>query len=381
MWGTDWIELAQDRDRWQVHVSAVINLGFHKMREIYWLAANRLASQERLWRVECVNKYVERRHHVVLYNILYLHVPLALPCSSLACQNDHNLSQERNPSEPDIVPRAAGRFTVISQYNSKVIPSGRTQWYFVRLVVTNCIKLHAYGNLTLFHQSESARNNDHMLRVAWLTWRMAFEFLTKSETNINPLQSGGFFILVHHQAFPIQNILRSVNTAYLCFVWIWEQTAIISLYCINWLVFITETECLLRGTDWILMCFVWIWEQTAIISLYSINWLACITETECVYCAVRTEYVLCGSEQTAIISLYSINWLVFMTETESVYCAVRTEYVLCGSENKQRLFPYTALTDWFLWLRRRVFTARYGLNICVVCVDLRTNSDYVPIQH
>jgi len=23
-------------------------------------------------------------------------------------------------------------------------------------------------------------------------------------------------------------------------------------------------------------------------------------------------------------------------------------YVLCGSENKQRLFPYTALTDWFV---------------------------------
>ena len=36
------------------------------------------------------------------------------------------------------------------------------------------------------------------------------------------------------------------------------------------------------------MCFVWICEQTAIISLYSINCLVCITETECVYCAVRT---------------------------------------------------------------------------------------------
>ena len=36
------------------------------------------------------------------------------------------------------------------------------------------------------------------------------------------------------------------------------------------------------------MCFVWISEQTAIISLYSINWLVCVTETECVYCAVRT---------------------------------------------------------------------------------------------
>ena len=58
--------------------------------------------------------------------------------------------------------------------------------------------------------------------------------------------------------------------------------------------------CLLRGTDRIFiynstfcphsvfMCFVWIWEQTAIISLYSINWLVCITETACVYCAVRT---------------------------------------------------------------------------------------------
>ena len=39
----------------------------------------------------------------------------------------------------------------------------------------------------------------------------------------------------------------------------------------------------------VLMCFVWIWEQTAIISLYSINWLVSITETQCVYCAVRTE--------------------------------------------------------------------------------------------
>ena len=36
------------------------------------------------------------------------------------------------------------------------------------------------------------------------------------------------------------------------------------------------------------MCFVWISEQTAIISLYSINWLVFITQTECVCCAVRT---------------------------------------------------------------------------------------------
>jgi hypothetical protein len=34
---------------------------------------------------------------------------------------------------------------------------------------------------------------------------------------------------------------------------------------------------------------MWISEQTAIISLYSINWLVFKTEKDCVYCAVRTE--------------------------------------------------------------------------------------------
>jgi len=42
--------------------------------------------------------------------------------------------------------------------------------------------------------------------------------------------------------------------------------------------------------------FVWIWEQTAIISLHSINLLVFITEMECVYCAVRT-----GSSYTIIL--------------------------------------------------------------------------------
>jgi hypothetical protein len=39
------------------------------------------------------------------------------------------------------------------------------------------------------------------------------------------------------------------------------------------------------------LCAVWISEQTAIISPYSINWLVFITETQCVYCAVRTECI------------------------------------------------------------------------------------------
>jgi len=41
----------------------------------------------------------------------------------------------------------------------------------------------------------------------------------------------------------------------------------------------------------VFMCFVWISEQTAIISLYNINWSVFITERESVYCAVRTGYL------------------------------------------------------------------------------------------
>jgi len=37
----------------------------------------------------------------------------------------------------------------------------------------------------------------------------------------------------------------------------------------------------------VFVCFVRIWEQTAITSLYSTNWLVCVTEPECVYSAVR----------------------------------------------------------------------------------------------
>jgi len=52
--------------------------------------------------------------------------------------------------------------------------------------------------------------------------------------------------------FKHSDIGRSANTVcYMCFVWIWEQTATISIYCINWLVCITETVCLLRSTSWV----------------------------------------------------------------------------------------------------------------------------------
>ena len=148
--------------------------------------------------------------------------------------------------------------------------------------------------------------------------------------------------------FTVRYVLQSTfypQSVFMGFLWIWEQTAIISLCNMNWLIFITEIECvlcavhstiyvlptqwiyvfcvdlrtnsyyftvqhwlvgffnwdggcLLRGTFYILrsahtvfMCVLWIWEQTALISLCSINWLVFKTETECVHWAVLTDLI------------------------------------------------------------------------------------------
>jgi len=73
----------------------------------------------------------------------------------------------------------------------------------------------------------------------------------------------------------------------------------------------------------VFMCFVWISEQTAIISLYNINWLVGFYNWDGV-CLLRGTFYILRSAHTMYLG------------------------VLYGSENKQRLFHCTALTGWFL---------------------------------
>jgi hypothetical protein len=118
----------------------------------------------------------------------------------------------------------------------------------------------------------------------------------------------------------------------------------------------------------VFMCFVWIWEQTAIISLYRIDWLVFITETQCVCCAVRSTFyvlptqcidVFCVDLRTNSDYFTVQHWLVGFYNWDAVCWLRGTFYilrsahaaylcVLCGSQNKQRLFHCTALTGWFL---------------------------------
>ena len=110
----------------------------------------------------------------------------------------------------------------------------------------------------------------------------------------------------------------------------------------------------------VFMCFVWIWEQTAIISLYSIDWLVFITETECVYCAVRPTFYVLPTQCICVffVDLRTNNdyfnvkhWLVGFYNRRSVYFAVRSKFYVLPTQC-----------------------------VCVFCVDLRTNSDYFTVQ-
>jgi hypothetical protein len=79
-------------------------------------------------------------------------------------------------------------------------------------------------------------------RCFWLNW-----YLMNSATSLNILKNYTF----SHSVCMCGCVCVCVSVS----VRIAEQTAILSLCSIDWLVCITQTECLLRGTDWNFQCY------------------------------------------------------------------------------------------------------------------------------
>ena len=68
-------------------------------------------------------------------------------------------------------------------------------------------------------------------------------------------------------------------------------TSLICLVVTNWTRYMTrilQHSTIVCSAHTVFMCFVFIWEQTATCATCSINWLVFITEMKSVYCAVRT---------------------------------------------------------------------------------------------
>ena len=88
----------------------------------------------------------------------------------------------------------------------------------------------------------------------------------------------------------------------------------------------------------------------------------------CVFCVLvlfRVLLLLLCCLFPIFVQVYRVEIKLQEINIISIFFSSHCICVLCGSQNKQPLFPYTTLTDWFLKQRRSVFTARYGLGVYI----------------
>jgi hypothetical protein len=143
------------------------------------------------------------------------------------------------------------------------------------------------------------------------------------------------------------------HTVFMCFVWIWEQRAIISLYSFDQ--FLYETFKLSKPSGH------YMYHQFNIQQFY-------VLPTQCIYVFCvdliknRIKWLICIRDLIIksqwslyvppVVTICTAQWSLYVPPVKhsTFLSSAHTVYlcVLCGSQNKQRLFPHTTLTDWFL---------------------------------
>jgi len=147
----------------------------------------------------------------------------------------------------------------------------------------------------------------------------------------------------------------------------------------------------------VFVCFVWIWEQTAIISLYSINWLVCVTERLCVHCAVQTGYLNVTQIKFRLYIHVAPAWFSCSSPEISFNILAQIRPSKCYQISSPCIPPdnydlrFYSKEKWTILNCDMYFTYRqFNIQqfsvlptqcIYVFCVDLRTNSGYFHIQH
>ena len=117
-----------------------------------------------------------------------------------------------------------------------------------------------WNNRCLFSDPHKTHKYKYTDWLVFITEKESVYWAERSKFYVLPTQCICVYLRTNGDCFTVQHwlvgfynwggvftarfVLHSTfcpHSVFMCFVWIWEQTAIISLYSIDWLVFITET--------------------------------------------------------------------------------------------------------------------------------------------
>ena len=144
-----------------------------------------------------------------------------------------------NKDRSNVVPKHVGMLLILcyclsTEWNNFILNIRKTTWY---LLLTFNYQVELCNGDSVFSVSYNCVCVQITFRSRNLIIFMVIEL--KYFVQVKLLKPTGH---VMHQQFNIQQLYALPHTVFICFVFIWEQTATCATYSINWLVFITQMK-------------------------------------------------------------------------------------------------------------------------------------------